>query len=206
MNKRDYKQCGRGEFYHIYNRGNGKESIFLDDQDCRFFLGRLCQILSPETKTKDRIQPLPVNSFSLISYCIMPNHFHFLIQQNGDIPTSKLIAKLCTSYSKYFNNKYSRVGHVFQDKFKQINVHDNRYLMWLSCYIHQNPKVAGLVRRAEDYIWSSLSDFLGRQGGVVCSKEIILEQFSTPDDYKKYVESSYEIIMQNKSMRELLLD
>lgn len=117
MKNRDYKQFGAGEYYHVYNRGNGKQNIFLDNDDFSFFLWRLRQNLFPSAEDGGRRVQLPADSFSLISYCLMPNHFHFLIKQNSDIPTSKLLLKICTSYSIYFNKKYNRFGHVFQDQF-----------------------------------------------------------------------------------------
>ncbi|MEK9209095.1 MAG: transposase, partial [Patescibacteria group bacterium] len=114
MLTRDYKSSAPGEYYHAYNRGNAKEPVFLDDDDYRFFLLRLDQNLSSDIAVNRHFRPLPPNSFSLISYCLMPNHFHLLLRQDRDIPTSKLIGKICTSYSMYFNKKYGRVGHVFQ--------------------------------------------------------------------------------------------
>src|SRR3989338_5281062 len=103
----------------------------------------------------------------------MPNHFHLLLRQNLDIPTSKLLLRVCTGYSKYFNKKYEKVGHVFQDQFKQITVGDNDYLRWLSCYIHQNPKVAGMVKKLGHYRWSSFREFIGKDFSGICEKDII---------------------------------
>ena len=117
MFTRDYKTFAPGEFFHIYNRGNNKQDIFIEDSDYEFFMLRLKQNLYPDKFDELKIQPLPSNSFSLISYCLMPNHFHLLIRQNSEIPTSKLMLKICSSYSKVFNKKYERVGHIFQDQF-----------------------------------------------------------------------------------------
>src|SRR3989338_10709114 len=122
MGIRDYKNFGPGSFFHIYNRGNNKQEIFLDDGDYSFFTLRLKQNLYPERFDELKVQPLPSNSFSLISYCLMPNHFHLILRQNSNIPTSKLILKVCSSYAKVFNKKHDRVGHVFQDQFKQIQI------------------------------------------------------------------------------------
>src|SRR3989344_4039803 len=96
MNNRDYKISASGQYYHIYNRGNAKQNIFLDDSDYKFFLLRLKQNIFPSEieNKKFRINPLPPNSFSILAYCLMPNHFHFLIRQNRDIPTGKLMLKL----------------------------------------------------------------------------------------------------------------
>ncbi len=209
MGIRDYKQFGMGEYFHIYNRGNGKNKVFLDEEDYQFFILRLNQNLFPDTyKTKYSYStPLPKNSFSMICYCLMPNHFHFLIKQNREIPTSKLMLKVCTSYSKYFNKKYKSVGHIFQDQFKQIWVDDNSYLVWLSAYIHENPGVAGLVSNSSRYNWSSYSDFVGlKRGSIKCDREIILEQFIGPKNYCDFVDSSAKIIKERKDLESLLLD
>ncbi len=111
-----------------------------------------------------------------------------------DTPTSKLLLRVCTSYSMYFNKKYDKIGHIFQDQFKQVTVGDNNYLKWLSCYIHQNPKVAGIVKNIEHYRWSSYPDFIGKDVTGMCDKEVILNQFKSNKDFKDYTESSYEII------------
>ncbi len=206
MNNRDYKNCSPGEFYHIYNRGNAKNDIFINDEDFKFFLLRLRQNLFPDEDSNNRIQHLPKGSFSLISYCLMPNHFHFIIKQNSEIPTSKLILKVCTSYSKYFNKKYERVGHVFQDRFKQVHINDNSYLIWLVAYVHQNPKVTGLIKNLKDYPWSSYRDFLGERGDNLCDKEIILSQFKNIKDFESFVEDSYDIIQDKKSLDQFMMD
>lgn len=204
MKYRDYKKFGPGEYYHIYNRGNGKADVFLDEQDFTFFILRLRQNLFPDEKTLNRLRPLPPNSFSLISYCLMPNHFHLLLRQNSDIPTTKLLTKVCTSYSMYFNKKYNHTGHVFQDQYKQINIDDDSYLVWLSFYIHQNPKVAGFIDNPADYKWSSCGYFIGVESSSLCDKEIIASSYSNRE-YSDLLESSYEIIKNKKEIRHLLI-
>ena len=206
MNNRDYKNYSSGEFYHIYNRGNAKQNIFINNEDFKFFLLRLRQNLFPKEDSNSRIQNLPAGSFSLISYCLMPNHFHLIVKQNSEIPTSKLVLKVCTSYSKYFNKKYEQVGHVFQDRFKQVHIDDSSYLTWLVAYVHQNPKVAGLVKDLKDYPWSSYLDFLEKRGDGICDKEIILSQFKNIADFENFIEDSYDIIKDKKSLDRFLLD
>ena len=115
--------------------------------------------------------------------------------------------RVCTSYSKYFNKKYKNVGHIFQDQFKQVWVDDNSYLVWLSSYIHQNPKLAGLVKTPTDYKWSSYSDFVGPNRRLInCDMAIIREQFNDPRDYQNFVESSFNIIKEKKDLEHLLID
>jgi REP element-mobilizing transposase RayT len=208
MRNRDYKISAPGEYFHIYNRGNAKEKIFVEEQDFSFFLMRLKQNLFPdqEDRGQSRLQSLPPDSFSVVCYCLMPNHFHFLMRQNTDLPISKLLLKLCTSYSMYFNKKYNRVGHIFQDQFKQVWIGDNEYLTWLSAYIHQNPKVAGLANNIKKYPWSSYLDFIGERNDSLCRKEIILSQFNSVRDYENFVSDSFDIIKNGKLAKELLLD
>jgi REP element-mobilizing transposase RayT len=161
-NNRDYKNLLKDHYYHVYNRGNEKACIFKDREDFLVFLFFMNESIHPEMiECKTAVQRyrrtiLPQNSFTLNAYCLMPNHYHLLIRQNSDIPISKLITKICTSYSKYFNKKYGRVGRVFQDIYKSVAVESDSQLYWLVEYIHQNPVRAGLVKTDFEYEWSSL--------------------------------------------------
>lgn len=169
---RDYKPFASGGIYHVYNRGNAKMSIFLDDGDYKFFLERLREALYPELEIletvsshigteKSRRLPLPWGAFDLICYCLMPNHKHLVIQQNTDLPVGKLIHKVVTSYSMYFNKKYDRVGSLFQDQFKAVKVDSNEQLLCLVAYIHNNPIKAGIARDLSKYPYSSHFEYAG---------------------------------------------
>jgi len=213
MGNRDYKKFAPECYYHIYNRGVGKISIFKDDQDFRVFLDRLKENLFPDLESNNGVikkvdysrihtpyvrKKLPSGSFSLVAYCLMPNHFHILIKQNNDIPISKLISKICTSYSKYFNLKYKRVGSLFQDQFKSVLVDDDAYLLWLSSYIHLNPQIAGLVKISQKWKWSSYMEYLDNNTESLCSKDIILGQYQNQQKYKKVVEDALVSILERK--------
>jgi len=216
MKHRDYKLFRAGEYYHIFNRGNAKQNIFLDDRDYLFFLKRSRENIVPEkVPFSQRRAPspggyvrkdTPPNSFALVCYCLMPNHFHLLIRQDTDLSISNLMLKVVTSYSKYFNRRYDRVGSLFQGPFKAVNISTDSYLLWLSAYIHQNPKVAGLVKNLEAYQWSSYPDFVGLRNGTLCEQGIVLSQFQGREDYANFVENSYEKIKQSKEVKELFLD
>jgi len=229
MKNRDYKNFAQGNYYHVYNRGNAKETIFQDNADYLLFLSRLKENLFPSadyeagnprrrkhgTARSRRIQT-PPNSFSLGCYCLMPNHFHFLIKQCTELPIGRLISKIGTGYSKCFNQKYERVGNVFQDAFKAISVEKNDYLTWLSVYIHANPVVAGLVKHPADWPWSSYKEFIfalnmrGILGSPavlgLCETEIITNQFTTAAEYEKLVLESAELIREKKEMESLWID
>lgn len=225
MNKRDYKEFGTGEWYHIFTRGNDKMNVFRDHQDYEVFLNRLSRVLgldaglsqstghgqgAPLTSTvreRIRVMPFERGAFTICAYCLMPNHFHFLIQQNSKIPISKLFLKVLTSYSMYFNRKYNHVGHVFQDRFKAVHIEDNTQLLHVSAYIHQNPKVARLVRDVPKWKYSSYPEYLQEKEGSICDKKIILEQFKNVREYHRLVEDAFDDIRARKSaVRDLMID
>ena len=115
-------------------------------------------------------------------YCLMPNHFHFLIRQNSDIGIDRLITKVCTSYAMYFNKKYEKVGNLFQDAFKAKLVDNDSYLTYLSAYIHNNPV------NVELYPYSSFPDYCGVRSGQICEQQLLLGMFDNDRQaYKKFV-------------------
>ncbi len=159
-NNRDYKNFQAGGYYHIYNRGNEKLPLFKDDEDYEVFLFFMNEAFYPENVRpavgeRFRRKLLPIGAFHLHSYCLMPNHYHMLIKQNNKVPISKIISKVCTSYSKYFNKKYRRVGHLFQDAFKSVLITTYSQFLKTVEYILQNPIRAGLVTKISDYKWIS---------------------------------------------------
>lgn len=219
MKNRDYKVLVPNGCYHLFNRGVGKMEIFRDQQDYNFFLSRLRENLFPGSENipfwKTRRsgsrecyvrKVLPAGSFCLLSYCLMPNHFHFLIKQAGELSLDVLIRKVCTSYAMYFNKKYKRVGAVFQDQYKAVKVESDEQLLWVSAYMHQNPAVAGLTANLKDYPWSSHLDYIGIKEETLCDQSMILEMAGGRSEYEKFVDSSYEKIKAKKDIEHLLLD
>ena len=224
MNNRDYRKSGPNSFHHIYNRGNDKMNIFLDENDCYSFLGLLEEnilgkkehfsskvfILSPKSShmigKKYVRKLLPAGSFEIVCFCLMPNHFHLLVKQVKELGIGKLLSKVCTSYSKRFNKKYGHIGHVFQDQFKSVLVENNNQLLHLSAYIHSNPKVSELVKDLENWKFSSYLNFINKEQYNLCSKNIVLEQFKDVKNYKKLVEDSVEKIKSTKDLNYALLD
>lgn len=194
MRNRDYKNFGAGSILHIYNRGNNKEKIFFDEQDYKAFLFRLglCLGFTEEELNKEKLTSMPYsriritdtykNNYKLYAFCLMPNHFHLLIEQMGDIPVSNLMLKLCTSYARYINKKSKRVGHIFQDQFKAVLMENDSQLMWVPCYIHMNAVKDNLVKHPKEYIWSSFNDFAYNRNLQIVSKEFLLETFENIDN------------------------
>lgn len=151
------KQYSERSYYHIYNRGVEKRAIFLDKQDYGVFLGYLKQYLSPKNETKlhdllskpelsykerDKIlKLLRLNNFykeiELVAYCLMPNHFHFLIYQEKEKSIDRFMNSLATRYTMYFNKKYKRVGYLYQGVYKAVMVTSDPQLLELTRYIHK---------------------------------------------------------------------
>lgn len=149
------RQFHAGHYYHIYNRGAGKQSVFLSDQDFRNFI-EICKyyILFPQGKALSLHQRFKVPNLdvpksltnqpvNLVAYCLMPNHFHFLIKQNlAPSPTTSItnfMRRLCITYALYFQEQHKHSGALFQGKYKSILVDNDAYLLHLSRYIHLNP-------------------------------------------------------------------
>lgn len=174
MKARDYKFFRAGEVYHVYNRGDNRDDIFLNDSDYVAFLVRFkiaLGLLDPQA-AQLRIRPVPQDGFSVLAYCLMPNHFHVLIKQNTAQDIGEVINKVCTSYVRYFNFRYKRIGNLFQDTFKAKHVDNDSYLTYLSAYIHNNPS------DPLHYTYSSFPEYLGTRSGTLCNPDIILRYFN----------------------------
>lgn len=214
MNYRDYKIFFPGGVYHIFNRGVNRQDICRTDSDYSLFLWRLKeQILSiplPLAKHNSyRRKVFQPGLFQMLAYCIMPNHFHLLVRQLGDTPVSELLLRVMTGYSKVFNIKYERIGSLFQDQFKMVRAETDEQLLWLSAYIHQNPKVAGLVQDLYRWPWSSYLDYVGGRGGQLAQTSYILgfpEFLGSAAAYKEFVDNTYQKIKDRKDLEILLLD
>jgi len=173
------KKFVAGGHYHIYNRGIEKRNIFLDEQDYRTFLYLLKQYLSPPevNPIKNQIYPKTLHGeISLLSYCLMPNHFHLLVGQEIENGITQLLRSISTNYVMYFNKRYNRVGPLFQSAYKAVLIDDDDYLLHTSRYIHLNPfeLLANDLKKLGDYPYSSYGDYLGlRNTKWIDIKEIL---------------------------------
>lgn len=173
-------------YYHIYNRGVEKRNIFLDDQDYAVFLGYIKRHLNKDSTTNKvtgYIYPNYHDELMLLSFCLMPNHFHMLVYQYSDVTViTKFLRSLCTAYTMYFNKKYKRVGHLFQERFKASAVSSDAYVQHISRYIHLNPK------DYKNYQWSSLNYYLVRTHPDWVNPTPILNMFKDHDEYFTFVQ------------------
>ncbi|MFZ5754015.1 MAG: transposase [Bacillota bacterium] len=148
--------------YHVMLRGNNRENIFIDDAD----KNRIIDTLRDKKAEGE---------YYLFAYCVMDNHIHLVIKEGTDsLPRS--IKRIAASYAYYFNKKYRRIGHVFQDRYRSENIEDDRYLLAVIRYVHQNPLKAG-IGSIEKYKWSSYKEYVNRKSGMV-ETDGILEMFS----------------------------
>lgn len=174
-------------YYHVYARGASRKDIFLDEEDYRVFLNLCKRYLSREPMT-DRLGREYKNFYDnveLLAFCLMPNHFHLLFYQDEAGAISHLMRGVMTSYSGYFNRKYSRSGALFESRYKSSRISDDAYLMHISRYIHLNPK------QWRTWSWSSLANYLGRAESDWLRPERITELFASREMYEKFV-ADYE--------------
>ena len=159
--------------YHVLTRGINRLDIFMDVEDKTAYLERL-------EKYKEECL------FQIYSYCLMSNHVHLLIRE-GEQQLPEIMKKINTSYAYWFNRKYNRDGHLFQDRYKSEPVENDRYLLTLVRYIHQNPVKIGYPISH----WTSYGDFFSNSAGVT-DVAFVLELFGddpkqAKEQFKRYV-------------------
>jgi REP element-mobilizing transposase RayT len=187
--------------YHIYNQGNNRQTIFFNRQDYLLFMNLYKKLIHPTSDT--------------ISWCLMPNHFHFMIKtddrcstifKQGGIfidPVTNGFRKLLSSYARISNNQNQRTGSIFRQKTKSKCLNDiiikpgsiyqiQDYFINCFHYIHQNPFVAKLATRLEDWEFSSFIDYSGLRDGSLCQRELA----TIHCDYHResFIEKSYKLV------------
>lgn len=179
-------QFTRGEYYHIYNRGCNREDIFRCDENYRFLLRIL------KTKVKQY-------NIAVIAYCVMPNHYHFLLRQDGEHTVGKCIQEVFNRYTKAFNSVYCRSGTMFEGPFKAIHIDNEKYLIHLCRCIHRNALEAGLVQRIQMWKYSNYLEWVGIRRGTLVDRSFIRDRFMTTDEYRTFV---MDYVSPKKEMQE----
>lgn len=202
-------------YYHIYNRGIDKREIFLEERDCIVFLHYLKLYLStPENLQKNqlvltpkflyKIQNLNLSQeIDLLSFTLMPNHFHLQVKQKTTSGIEKLTRRVLTSYSQFFNNKYKRKGTLFESAYKAVLMEKDEQLLYLSSYIHRNPM--RLKNPKIDFLqFSSYPYYLGYKKCDWIKPDEILSFFRSSRNIKENDLLSYQNFVE--SIREEPLD
>lgn len=221
MFKKSRPGIAPGEYYHLFNRGMFKQNIFLDKSDRERFLfnilylqstepftniSRVTKDFSPETgfPVSDGMTAaiLSERSVELVAFCLMSNHYHLLVREAKEGGVASYMQRVGNAYTKYFNTKHVRSGHVFQGPYKAVHVKDDRQLLYLSAYIHRNPReIAEWKGREIEYPWSSLQDFTtaNRWGGLIVP-DIIVGQFEQTknSNYADFVRTSTAKILEDE--------
>lgn len=177
--------------YHVMLRGNERKPVFLDDEDKQIFINILLQ-------KKEGAASL------LYAYCVMDNHVHMVIQEVGQ-RLDTFMKRIGITYAAYFNKKYNRVGHVFQDRFRSEPIDDDAYLLCAIRYIHKNPFSLS-SSLSTDYIWSSYPSYMNSKDSpsLLPEMEDILGRFSP--DRQRALQSFYEFHLVEDELQDLFLD
>lgn len=192
-----------GERYHVWNRGIDKRVIFNNTEDIdRFMLGieqfNTLEVIG-ELGRGHRVSTDP-KLVEIIAYCLNTNHFHLILEQTAEKGIEKFMHKLCMGYSKYFNTKYKRSGSLFGGKFKAKHIDSNEYLLHLSAYVNLNYLAHGRGHRVSTLGRSSWSEYVLALPEELCNKSIILEQFESKEQYKKFAEDALKDISSRKAL------
>jgi putative transposase len=169
------------QYFHLYNRSNNDEIVFKELENYTYFLRKFQNYLG--------------NDLSVLAYCLMPTHFHFLvfIKSQDTEMIKKSVGILLSSYTKAINKRHGRHGSLFQLHTKARCIDDEGYLITVVTYIHQNPVRAGLVKKLEGWKFSSYLDYLGRGGlelgdgdRLVLDRHKVLSYFSSTQEFREY--------------------
>lgn len=155
-------------YYHIFLRGNNKQQIFFEREDYTRFFSVLRQFREP-------------CGYEIIAWCLMGNHIHLAIHE-GKEPISLAMQKIEGSFVYWYNIKYNRVGHLFQNRFGSEPVEDENYLLKLVRYIHMNPVAAGICKHPVDYRYSSYSYYMSGKYTV----DNIIFQLISKDEFERF--------------------
>ena len=188
-----------GEMYHVFNRGVEKRDIFLGDKDYRRFIDTLVYYQNSKASPRFSLRlnklihnsndPEQIKLVDIICFCLMPNHFHLLLKQRVDEGVANFIGRVANSYTRYFNTKYRRTGHLFQGPYKVVRIESDEQLLHVSRYIHLNPLVTNLVKELNMYEWSSYQEYIGVRPRLICNTKYVLGYFPNSDKggYQKFV-------------------
>lgn len=211
--------------YHVFNRGVEKRVTFLEKKDYHRFLETVAYYQFDQAlpfsryfdlASKNKLEGQQVSGLktvgkriSILAYCLMTNHFHFLMKQEKEEGLSTFISDVCDSYTRFFNIKYERLGNLFQGTFKAKSVRDESSLLQVSRYIHLNPIISSKSFRRNNlasYPYSSYSKWLTlNDDALVSVKEVTRFLKLVGKDYRDFVESKVPI-GNDEDVRDLMID
>lgn len=164
----------QGSYYHIYNRGAGRQPIFREGRNYVYLL-RLLKTVSRECNV------------TVIAYALLPNHYHWLLHQDGEIPAGKVPARVFGSYTQAFNRAYERTGTLFEGPYKALHVDTDAYFVNLCSYIHLNPVHHGLVDTLEAWPYSNYLEWIEKRPGTLVDRDLVRAYFANPQAYEEFI-------------------
>ncbi|OGK59818.1 hypothetical protein A3G65_03430, partial [Candidatus Roizmanbacteria bacterium RIFCSPLOWO2_12_FULL_37_7b] len=195
-----------GEMYHVFNRGVAFMPIFTDRLEYKRAMNLISYyrnettplsyshfMRSPLTKRVDILEEMRSRGkflIKIIALCLMPNHFHLVLQQKTKKGISKFMANFQNSYARYFNIKNNRVGPLLQGDFKAVLIETKTQFLHVVRYVHLNPYSSSIVKTADellDYEFSSLPDYVGLKNREFVEKDTVMNYFNSPQQYKEFV-------------------
>lgn len=210
-----------GEYYHLFNRGVERRPVFTNRRE----LARAMDLVNfyrfdkpsvryskylmlDEDQRQNFLANLKEKAVEVVAFCLMTNHFHFLVKQIKENGVSKFMANFMNSYTKYFNTKYQRAGPLFQGAFKAIHLESDEQLLHLSRYIHLNPVINFKIKPQElkDYQWSSYPSYVGNSNMNFVNKDIVMNFFKKPIKYEKFVLDQVDYAKKLKAIEHLTID
>ncbi|TSC86829.1 MAG: Uncharacterized protein G01um10147_704 [Microgenomates group bacterium Gr01-1014_7] len=192
------------EIYHVFNRGVEKRPTFTNKRELdravetldyyRFadLPGKLSKFLTLPLEERIKIIKNIKTDFKklvdIISYCLMPNHFHFLLKQKVEHGISVFTANFTNSYTRYFNSRHERIGPLFEGIFKAVRIESEEQFIHVSRYIHLNPVTSYMIEpeRLATYLWSSYPEYMNLSPNNIAEKDAILSLISSKNAKEKY--------------------
>lgn len=204
-----------GQIYHIFNRSAHGIPIFKGKREYEMFLEAVLFYIQLHPPTRFSIYRTNRERFlmkydeklvTVICFCIMPNHFHFLLRQETDDGIKQFIQKISNSFAHYYSLRHKSKGHVFGGNFKAVRIETDEQLLHLSRYIHLNPVTTYVVENPEDYLYSSYRSFIGKEEYTFFDSLLILNQFSSKEKYKEFVLAQKDYQRTLSYIKHLLLE
>ena len=213
------------QIYHVFNRSVALQPIFLDVRDYKRFLDVVNfyrfvspglrfsyydQLLSDERTTfMEKLQKNGVRQVEIFAFCLMPNHFHFLLKEVKDNGIKKFSSNLQNSYAKYFNTKRKRSGSLFQEMFKAVRIESDEQLIHVTRYIHLNPFTSFLVKNINQlrtYPWSSLNTYLGMRNFDFLETDFLMGFFPSKEKFQAFTLDQANYQRQLEEIKHLTLE
>jgi|TARA_Y100000031_G_C8214775_1_gene382814 REP element-mobilizing transposase RayT len=180
-------------YYHIYNRGIDNRPIFFNEDNYHYFIR-----LMKENHKRYNI--------SILVYCLIPNHFHILVQQKSEIDVSRFVQSLNNAFVQGMNRQLKRKGTLYEGRTQAKLVKDENYLMHACRYIHLNSIKHGLVQNHSDWAFSNYGTCVNGVDDEITDMNFIEELFSSREQYKEFVEDYIESMEETSAVKEFVLE